>query len=200
VPLPPFDTIETLIMTIKSDARTAAFQGCIVEVSLGRCTLPNGHAVELEVIHHPGGAAVVALDTQGRVCLLYQYRPVAENWLWELPAGKIDLPEEPLNTARRELIEEAGVSARQWQPLGAVYSSPGIFTEIIHLYLATDLQPEAQALEHGELLEVHWVPLQQALEWAASGRICDAKTLIGLFRAAAILQSPESQQSPAALI
>jgi ADP-ribose pyrophosphatase len=115
---------------------------------------------------------------------------VFDGWLWELPAGKIDPPEGPLHTARRELAEEAGVEARDWRPLGALHSSPGVFGEIVHLYLATDLRQGKQALEHDELLEVHWIPLDQALEWATSGRISDAKTLIGLFRAAAIQAGP----------
>jgi len=169
-------------------ARTSVFQGRIIDVELERCTLPNGREVELEIIRHPGGAAVVALDGKGRVCLVYQYRHVVGGWLWELPAGKIDPPEEPLHTARRELAEEAGVEARDWCPLGSLHSSPGVFSEVVHLYLATGLRHREQSLEHDELLEVHWIPLDQALEWAVSGRISDAKTLIGLFRATAARQ------------
>jgi len=169
--------------------RTQVFQGRIIDVALERCTLPNGREVELEVIRHPGGAAVVALDKEGRVCLVYQYRPVVGGWLWELPAGKIDPPEQPSHTACRELAEEAGVEAHNWHSLGSFHSSPGVFSEVVHLYLATDLQYRDQALEHDELLEVHWMPLGQALEWAVSGRISDGKTLIGLFRAAALRQN-----------
>ena len=143
--------------------------------------------VDLEIIRHPGGAAAVALDAQGRVCLLRQYRHAGGGWLWELPAGKLDPGEDPFATARRELIEEAGVEAATWQPLGRMLSSPGVFTEVIHLYLGRDLTPRLLAHEGEEIIEIHWLPLDQALAWCLDGTILDAKTLIGLFRAAAVL-------------
>ena len=169
-----------------TDSRTSVFRGRVIDVGLERCTLPNGRQVELEIIRHPGGAAVAALDGEGRVCLVHQYRHAAGGWLWELPAGKIDAGEDPAETARRELAEEGGVEAGDWTSLGMLHSSPGVFTEVIHLYLARDLRPCGQSLGHDELLEAHWVPLAEALEWARSGRISDAKSLVGLFRAAAV--------------
>lgn len=163
------------------------FQGRIVEVEVGSAELPDGGRLELEIVHHPGGAAVVALDEHMRVCLLRQYRPVVGVWLWELPAGKIDAGEPPLETARRELAEEAGLAAAQWVELGSIVSSPGVFTERVHLYLARGLSPVPAAPEPGELLEPHWVAMSDALARARTGEIEDAKTLIGLFRAAALL-------------
>lgn len=148
-------------------------------------TLPNGKSLILDIVHHPGGAAVVALDDQNRVCLLHQYRPVIDTWIWELPAGKIDHNEPPIETVKREIEEEAGVSAAHWEALGTSFSSPGVFDETIHLYLATDLTPVPQNLEEHEVLEVHWVPLEEALERAHNGEIKDGKTIIGLFRAQA---------------
>lgn len=159
------------------------YHGKIVDLYLESIVLPNGRPMELEVVRHPGGAAVVALDDDKRVCLLRQYRHVAGGWIWELPAGKLDPGEAPLVTAERELQEEAGVAAARWEPLGEHISSPGIFTEIIHLYLARDLSPVPTNTEEHEVIEVHWVDFEEALEWACDGRITDAKTLIGLFRA-----------------
>lgn len=167
---------------------TLIFKGRIVEMALERCVLPNGQEVELEVVRHPGGATVVAIDAAMRVCLVYQYRHVCKGWLWELPAGKIDSGEVPLVTAQRELAEEAGILAQDWQSLGTCYSSPGILTEIIYLYLATGLKSQAQALGPDEILEVHWIPLEEALQQIISGQINDAKTIAGLFRAAAVLK------------
>jgi 8-oxo-dGTP pyrophosphatase MutT (NUDIX family) len=171
-------------------ARRTVFRGRVIDVGVERVRLPNGRECDLEIIRHPGGAAAVALDTQGRVCLLRQYRHAGGGWLWELPAGKLDPGEDAFSTARRELIEEAGVEAGAWQPLGHMLSSPGVFTEVIHLYLGRDLTPRALAHEGDEVIEVHWLPLGQALAWCLDGTIADAKTLIGLFRAAAVLGQP----------
>lgn len=161
------------------------YQGRIIELDLDTVTLPDGGSLELEVVRHPGGAAVVALDGQGRVCLLRQYRPAIGAWLWEIPAGKLDAGEAPLVTARRELAEEAGVAAARWDELGHMVSSPGVFTERVYLYLARDLAAVAEAPEAGEIFEIHWVPFGDALAQARDGVISDAKSVVALFRAAA---------------
>jgi len=157
------------------------YQGKIVSVGIETTQLPNGHICDLEVVHHPGGAAVVAQDRQQRICLIRQYRHVAGDWLWELPAGKIDQNENPLLTAQRELEEETGVIAAQWTKLGSIYSSPGVFQEIIHLYQATDLSLGQQRLGDDEAIEVHWIEREQALDWVKTNQISDAKTIAGLF-------------------
>ena len=114
---------------MKPDRQTVQFTGRVIRVTTDEVVLPNGHRALLEVVHHPGGAATVALDDAQRVCLLRQYRYVADGWLWELPAGKLEPAEPPLATAQRELAEEAGVSARHWRALGTLLSSPGVFSE-----------------------------------------------------------------------
>ncbi len=158
-----------------------------MHLDLERVVLPNGHEIELEIIRHPGGAAVVAIDGRDRVCLLRQYRHAAGGWLWELPAGKLDAGEAPQLTARRELAEEAGVTATRWTPLGQVISSPGVFTEVVHLFLARGLSATPTHQEHGECLEVHWVSRRDAVQRALEGDIDDAKTVIALLRADALL-------------
>jgi len=159
------------------------FTGRVIRVTTDDVLLPNGQRAELEVVHHPGGAAAVAVDAARRVCLLRQYRYVAGGWLWELPAGKLGPREPPLATAQRELAEEAGVSAREWTALGTCLSSPGVFTEVLHLFLATGLAPAATAHERAEVIEIHWLPFDIACEWALGGTITDGKTIIGLLRA-----------------
>jgi ADP-ribose pyrophosphatase len=156
------------------------FKGRVLNLNLEQVRLPNGRVAELEIAHHPGGAAVVAVDAEGRVCLLRQFRHAAGGWLTELPAGKLDGGEPPLECARRELAEEAGVSARRWEKLGEFFSSPGVLTEVIHLFLAQDLEPADASPEEHEVLEASWVPLQEAMGLAASGRLQDAKSVIGL--------------------
>lgn len=160
------------------------FKGRVIEVNVERVRLPNDAVADLEIIHHPGGAAVVAVNERREVCLLRQFRHAAEGWLWELPAGKIDNKEPPLQTATRELEEEAGVVATQWDSLGDLVSSPGVFTEVIHLFLATGLRSVATNTEADEVIEVHWKPIDEAVEMARNGVIRDAKSLVGIFRAA----------------
>jgi 8-oxo-dGTP pyrophosphatase MutT (NUDIX family) len=155
----------------------------VITVTVDEVILPNGHRELLELVHHPGGAAVVAIDTEDRVCLLRQYRHAAGGWIWELPAGKLEPDEPPLVTAQRELVEEAGVSAHDWQSLGVYFSSPGVFTEILHLFLATGLEAAVSAPEASEVFEVHWQPFSQACEWAVDGTIQDGKSTLGLLRA-----------------
>lgn len=167
------------------DKQTEHFRGRIIRVTTDEVVLPNGQRALLEVVQHPGGAAAVALDGAQRVCLLRQYRYVADGWLWELPAGKLEPNEPPLTTAQRELAEEAGVSAQHWRSLGTCLSSPGVFSERLHLFLATDTErvPGKVAHERSEVIEVHWVAFGQACAWALDGTIADCKTALGLLRA-----------------
>jgi ADP-ribose pyrophosphatase len=167
---------------------THVFKGRVIEVNIERVQLPNGAVADLEIIHHPGGAAVVALDDANRICLLRQYRHAANGWIWELPAGKIDNREPPLETAQRELEEEAGMRAAQWQSLGDCVSSPGVFTEVVHLFLATRLQSVGHKHEEHEVLEVHWLPFEQVMGMAQSGEVRDGKSLAGLLRAMPYVQ------------
>lgn len=163
------------------------FRGRVITVNVETVRLPNDHVAELEVIHHPGGAAIVAVDAARRVCLIRQFRHAAGGWIRELPAGKLEPQEPPLETARRELIEETGTSAARWTPLGAYVSSPGVFTETVHLFLAEELAVATMAHEPSELIEVHWVELDAACRDALSGEITDGKTALGLLRAQARL-------------
>jgi 8-oxo-dGTP pyrophosphatase MutT (NUDIX family) len=164
------------------------FRGRVITVNVETVRLPDGHVTDLEIIHHPGGAAIVALDKEGRVCLIRQFRHAAGGWIWELPAGKLEPQEPPAHTASRELAEEAGVSAHSWVSLGPYVSSPGVFTEIVHLYLAQGLQSANMSHEAGELIEVHWIDLEQACARALDGDINDGKTALGLLRARSALQ------------
>lgn len=163
------------------------YTGRVVTLNVETVRLPNGHVADLEIMHHPGGAAVVAIDGRQRVCLLRQFRHAVGGWIWELPAGKLEPREPPLSTAQRELVEEAGVAAGEWQSLGDYVSSPGVFTETVKLFLARGLQAVNIAHEAAELIEIHWVPFGEACHRALSGDINDGKTALGLLRAQALL-------------
>ncbi len=167
--------------------RDTVFKGRIISVTVENVVLPNGAQLAMEIVHHPGGATVVALDNRERVCLLRQYRHAVGGWIWELPAGKIDNQEPPLETARRELAEEAGVQADKWRALGEMISSPGVFDERIWLFLASELQPVDSVPEEHEVFEQHWLPWSKALRWAHDGTLNDAKSVVALLRAASLL-------------
>jgi len=172
-----------------NDKNKLLFEGSVIRLELEQVELPNGVQTEMEIVRHPGGAAVVAIDAQQHICLLYQYRHVCDGWIWELPAGKIDGGEAPLSTAQRELKEEAGRTAQSWHSLGHMISSPGVFTEIVHCYLATDLTVCDTRHEPEELIEIHWIPFNKAYQWAIENQINDAKTVIGLCRAKEFLKN-----------
>lgn len=166
-------------------AKETVFRGVVISVDVEQVPLPNGTTARYEIVRHPGGAAVVAIDGQGLVCLLRQYRPAAGGWVWELPAGRLEPAEPPERTARRELLEETGHSASRWESLGSILSSPGVFAETIHLFLARGLTAGDARHEQHEVIEVHWLPLADAVRQARSGELRDAKTVIGLLRALA---------------
>lgn len=164
--------------------RKPVYQGNVVDLGLESVQLPDGRELELEVVRHPGGAAVVALNERQEICLLRQYRHAAGGWLWELPAGKLDPGELALTTAQRELEEEAGLRAATWHAMACVLTTPGFCDEVIHLFLAQSLKQVPLRHQAHECIEVHWRPFPEALSMAERGEIRDAKTLLGLFYAA----------------
>jgi 8-oxo-dGTP pyrophosphatase MutT (NUDIX family) len=165
--------------------RKKIYDGRVIQVSIDTVDLPNGVRLPLEIVRHPGGAVAVAIDADNRVCMLRQFRHAAGGYIHELPAGKLEADEPPEITVQRELTEEAAVIAGRWESLGAYFSSPGVFTEVIHVYLATELSPAKSAPETGEVFQVEWWPLEQAVEKALNGELTDGKTIIGILRAAA---------------
>ena len=163
--------------------RREVFKGRVVDLSIERLRLPNGKVCELELIRHPGAAAVVPVDDAGNVLLIRQYRHATGGWLVEVPAGKLDPGEAPETCALREVEEETGHRPSTLAPLGWIWTTPGFTDERIWLYLATGLSPTRQALQHDELLTVERTPLVEAVSWARDGRIVDAKSVCALLRA-----------------
>ena len=161
------------------------FTGRIIKLNQEKIRLPDSTVDDLEIIYHPGGAAIVAVNNSNQVCLLRQYRHAMRDWVWEIPAGILESADvSVIKRAQQELQEESGCTAAQWVELGEMQSSPGMLTEKVYLFLATGLSYGEQALEQGEVLEVHWVDFNKALQKVRDGEINDAKTCIALFRAA----------------
>jgi ADP-ribose pyrophosphatase len=150
-------------------------------VALDTETLPDGREVRRDVVLHPGAVAILPLIDADHVCLLRNHRPIVGQELWEVPAGTLEPGEPPAEAAARELAEESGYQAAKWTKLVELIPSPGVLSEIIHLYLAEQLTPGPMNLEADEQLQPHTIPLAQALAWATDGTIRDAKTIIALF-------------------
>ena len=166
------------------------YSGRIVTLSVEKVRLPNDRTVSLEIVRHPGAAAVVPIDDQGRVILVRQYRHATGSWLLEVPAGKLDHPgESPEDCARREVEEETGFRAGEMTSLGWIWVTPGYSYEKIWLYLARRLTPVPASLQPDEVLTVEPLPLDDAVRRAASGEIVDAKSVCALLRAASLSTS-----------
>jgi ADP-ribose pyrophosphatase len=163
--------------------RQHVYQGRIVDLSVDRVRLPNGNVCDLELIRHPGAAAVVPVAENGDVILVRQYRYAAGGWLVEVPAGKLDGGEAPEMCATREVEEETGFKTGRLSSLGWIWTTPGFTDEKIWLFLATELTPSRSALQPDEILAVKRMPFAEAVDLALRGEIRDAKSVCALVRA-----------------
>jgi len=167
-----------------SETKKEIYKGKVVHLFVETVTLPNGHTTALEVIHHPGAAAVVPFFPDGTVLLVRQYRHAAGGMILEVPAGKLDSGEAPEVCAARELEEEAGQRPGRLVRTGAIWTTPGFCDERIHLFAAFDLTPAARSPEDDELIEVVRVSLHDALRLVWRGELSDAKSALALVYAA----------------
>ena len=170
-------------------------KGAFVVLRTDQVRMPDGDVVPRDVVEHPGAVAIVALDDADRVLLIRQYRHPAGHFLWEIPAGLRDVPGEPPHrTGGRELCEETGYTARTWHVLTGCFTSPGISTERVTVYLARGLAevPDAERgppLRHEEAdLELAWVPLEQAVQLFLAGELHNGVTAVGILAAYAARQ------------
>lgn len=169
--------------TEKAIRHVNTYQGIIVDVATDMVKLPNDFITLREVVHHPGGVCVAAVDKNEQVTVVRQFRYPFQRHLVELPAGKLEKGEDPLPAAQRELSEETGIEADTWIDLGPVYTSPGFSTETLYLYLALDLHQGEAHPDPNEFLDVEKIPLSQLLALVDSGAIRDAKTVAGALKA-----------------
>lgn len=168
-------------MSAKINHTRTLYQGRVFSLEKENVTLGNGNTTDLDVIHHPGAAAMVPLTDDGQVIMLRQYRHAIRQDIWEIPAGTLEPGEDPESCARREVEEETGYKAANLVRLGQIIPVPGYSNETISLYLCTGLSPTAQNLDRDEQITVQSVPLTEALAMISSGEIQDAKTITGLF-------------------
>jgi len=167
-------------------------RGRVLEFRIDEVESADGHRSTREIAGHPGGVAIVALDADGAVLMVRQWRHAVGRALLEIPAGTLDRDasgsiEEPDGAARRELEEETGYRAGTWRSLGSFYTAPGFTSEEMHLYLATDLVAAGENRlnpDHDERLELERIPFEAALAMAEAGELVDAKSLVGILRVA----------------
>ena len=156
------------------------YRGPVFWVTTDEVQEPGGVRVRRDIIHHTGSVVVLAVDesrSAPRVLLERQYRHAAEDYLWELPAGRIDPGEKALHAAQRELLEETGYSATSWRCILKFYATPGFVAETMSVYLATGLRSGIAQPEADEMIQIRLVPLATAVRMVLSGAIRDAKTI-----------------------
>jgi ADP-ribose pyrophosphatase len=159
------------------------FKGKVFSVTRDQVEEPNGVSATRDVIRHSGSVVVLAVDESGRqprVLLEHQYRYAAQEYLWELPAGRIDLGETPLAGAKRELIEETGYRAKSWKRILHFYASPGFLDETMDIYLARELTLGEAQPEEDESIDCYLVPLSEAVKMVLNGKIHDGKAIAGI--------------------
>ena len=159
------------------------FDGPLFDIERDRIRDLDGSEIVRDVVRHPGGAGALPLFPDGQIALVRQYRHPARRELLEIPAGRIEPGESPEWCARREVEQEIGFQVGRIVPLASFYSTPGFCEEVLSVFLATELTPGQQQLDHDERLEVVFLPFEQALRMARQGEIEDSKTLIALLLA-----------------
>jgi len=165
------------------------YKGLIVNIRRDVAELQNGSRAGREVIEHPGGVSIVPLTKENKVLMVRQFRYPMEEEVLEIPAGKLEKGEDPIECAVRELSEETGCTAGRYIDLGASYPSPGFCTEIIYIYLALDLQQGKMHPDENELLSVEPVAIDELIEKIMANELPDSKSIIGIMKTKKYLEA-----------
>jgi ADP-ribose pyrophosphatase len=168
--------------------RSTIFNGLVIDVEQMDVLIGEQGWYTYQIVRHPGGAAILPLHDDGSVTLIRQLRPAVGGFLLELPAGRLSKGEDPQLCAARELVEETGLAATSLVSLGILHPSPGVFDEVIHLFLARGLSQGAAEPEAYEDIACVRIPFEEALQLAAEGGISDGKTIAALLRAGRLLK------------
>jgi len=175
-------------LTEKKVSSRPIFAGRILDVREDTVSLPNGKTASREIVRHPGGVGILALDDENNVLTVTQYRYAYGKLLVEIPAGKLEYGEDPREAGIRELREETGATAGRFDPMGELYPSPGYCDEIIRLYLARDLTFGDTDPDEDEFLTMQRIPFAEMVEKALSGELTDAKTVAAVLKAKLLLK------------
>lgn len=159
------------------------FEGKIIKLFFDNVILPNNKIATREKVWHPGAVAIVPLTVENDIILIKQYRYPVEETLVEIPAGKLDKNEIPIDCARRELQEEVGAVGGNFVHLTSFYTTPGFSNEYLHLYLAINFEKKQNNPDEDEFLQIIKIPLKNSIDWIFEGKIKDAKSIIGILLA-----------------
>ena len=176
-------------LTEKTLSSTSVFDGRILHITLDEIELPNGKRSKREVVNHPGGVTVAALDDENNLYFVKQFRYPYKEVVLELPAGKLEKGSTPLENGKRELMEETGAEGYSYMSLGQLYPSPGYTNETIHLYVCRVKSEGESRPDDGEFLNVEKIPLDKAVEMVLNNQIPDAKTQVAVLKTAMLLNS-----------
>ena len=176
----------------KALSSSEIFRGRILRVTVDRVALEDGSVSSREIVHHHGGAAILPLDEEGRVCMVRQFRYAFGRELLEIPAGKLEAQEDPKAAAIRELEEECGLLAGDVTSLGCIYPTVGYDDEVIHLYLARELVQTEARPDQGEFLTLERHPLEELVELALTDRLRDGKTVAAVLKTAMLIAAQRS--------
>ncbi len=170
--------------------RKIIFEGLVVDIEQLEVKIGEKGWHTYQIVRHPGGVGVLPLHPDGTVSLIRQLRPAVGSFMLEVPAGRLNPGEDTASCGLRELAEETGLVAGKMESLGIIHPSPGVFDEVVHLFLATDLAQGEADPEHYEDIEVVNISLQEAVKMVLDGSITDGKTAMALFRAAELKKIP----------
>lgn len=176
-------------LTEKTLSSKSVFDGRILHITLDEIELPNGKKSKREVVNHPGGVTVAALDEENNLLFVRQFRYPYKEVVLELPAGKLEKGSTPLENGKRELMEETGAEGYSYISLGQLYPSPGYTSEIIHLYACKVKSQGSSNPDDGEFLNVEKIPLDKAVEMVLNNQIPDAKTQVAILKTAMLIKS-----------
>lgn len=171
-----------MIFNEKTITSEKVFQGRIIDVRVETVEFDDGRRAYRELVDHPGGVGVVALTDDNKIIMVKQFRKPIEEAIWEIPAGKLDRGEDPLECGKRELEEETGFKAREFVSLGYFYPSPGFANEVTHLFFAKGLYPGKTNPDEDEFLDVEEIELEEIRDMIAKNQINDAKTVIAFLK------------------
>ncbi len=169
-------------LTEKTLKKEYIFKGRIINLRVDDALMPDGKTALREVVEHPGGVCVAALTDENELLFVEQFRYPYSEVVLELPAGKLEYGEDPFLAGKRELKEETGAQASEYEELGKLYPTPGYCGEIIHMYLAKGLSYGEQQLDSDEFLEVKRIPLETAFKMVMNNEILDSKTQVGIMK------------------